>query len=209
MRVRGVDRRIQRREQRDQWSDLHEQRGWQLKRGQFRRRAFRFTARQAQPFASYKRLDDRDVPRARPHERIADGELGPDVTLGVRGAMNGAVGAESKGVAECACIALVSLHPRRARGVHRREARIGDDDSVAQRLQVPRDPLALRRGLEENARRRPVAEHRRESGPRRDDALFDEFSVRGQRAEPTLAFVEINPYRIHGAAGLPVELMRL
>jgi CRP-like cAMP-binding protein len=46
----------------------------------------------------------------------------------------------------------VETHP----GVHGREVRVGHDDLVAQRFQTPRHPLALRRGLEEDAGARPA-----------------------------------------------------
>ena len=35
--------------------------------------------------------------------------------------------------------------------------------------------------------------------------MLDELSVGRDRAELTLALMEIEPYRIHGASGLPVE----
>lgn len=48
-------------------------------------------------------------------------------------------------------VALVSLHLEAARGVHRGEIRVGDDDLVAKAFEVAGDPLALRGCFNEDA----------------------------------------------------------
>ena len=67
---------------------------------------------------------------------------------------------------------------------------------MARALEMPRDPLAFRTRLEENARRSAIAKHRREALATRHDALVGHGSVRSQDAELTLAFVQIHPYRV-------------
>lgn len=44
----------------------------------------------------------------------------------------------------------------------------------------------------------PLAEHRGEPLPAREDAAIEQFAVIGEKAELTLAFVAINSYAIHG-----------
>jgi hypothetical protein len=57
---------------------------------------------------------------------------------------------------------------------------------VAQPLQAAGDPLAAGRGLKENARPRPVAEHGGEALGLRVDPALDQFAVLGEDAD--LAF---------------------
>jgi len=92
-------------------------------------------------------------------------ELGAQVTPRIGDAMNLAIGADAEGFAQGARIPFVGLHLTRAAGVHRREARIGDDHGVPQRFQVPGDPLAFRRRLQQDARRRSAAKRRGEAFP--------------------------------------------
>ena len=63
---------------------------------------------------------------------------------------------------------------------------------------MPRHPLAFRRSLEEDPRRRPTPKDFRESCARRHEPPLDQFAVVGDDAELTLAFVKIQSYRIHG-----------
>src|SRR6266566_7987982 len=69
---------------------------------------------------------------------------------------------------------------------------------VAERLQVPRDPLALRARLEQDLRPRPTPEHRGEALAARDDPAFGDGPVLITEAELTLALVQIQSYDIHG-----------
>lgn len=112
--------------------------------------------------------------------------------------MGNAIHAQAEGLGQGARIALVGLHPTRPRGVHRRIVRIGDDHLVPQRLQMARDPLTLRRGLEQNPRRWPLTEDGGESVAGRRDPLFLHPAAVVERAELALVFVQIDPYAIHG-----------
>ena len=70
---------------------------------------------------------------------------------------------------------------------------------------MPRDPLALRRGLDENARWRSIAERRGEALPTCHHAAFADRAVISDGAELALALVQIKPYRIHG--GWPPDVV--
>jgi hypothetical protein len=70
---------------------------------------------------------------------------------GVRQAMDGTVGPQPAGVGQGPSVAAIGLDPSRASGVHRGEVRVGNDHLVAEPSQTPRHPLALGRGLEEDA----------------------------------------------------------
>jgi hypothetical protein len=158
----------------------------------------RIAARDPQPFAPHERFDERDVARARAHERIAHRELRAHLPLGVRSAMDLAIGAKLERLAQRARVASIRLHALRPRGVHRREAGIGDNDGMGQRLEMAGDPLALGRRLKENACRWSPAKDGGEPLATRDDATLDQFPVVGDDAQLALAFVEIDPYAIHG-----------
>ena len=95
------------------------------------------------------------------------------MALGIGEAMGGAVGAEQAGLGQGPGIASVGLHLARPRRIHGREVRVGDDDLVAERLQAPRDPLALGAGLEQDAGCRPTLEHVREALRLGADPLLD------------------------------------
>ena len=75
---------------------------------------------------------------------------------------------------------------------------------MAQRLEVARHPFALGTRLEQNPGAGPVSQHRGEPLPARDDAPLGDRTVLRLDRQLALAFVEIEPYRIHLAAGLPV-----
>src|SRR5690606_42023397 len=83
-------------------------------------------------------------------------------------------------------------------GIHRCEVRVGNDHLVADALEVPRGPLALGAGFEQDACTRQRPEHCSESiAARHDPALLDS-AVFVCNAELALAFVKIEPYRNHG-----------
>jgi hypothetical protein len=69
---------------------------------------------------------------------------------------------------------------------------------VAQLFEAARDPFALGARLEENARRRAIAQQWGEPLAARDDAPLFDAAVVVSDAELTLAFVQIQSYRIHG-----------
>src|SRR5947209_7860292 len=77
----------------------------------------------AAPLAPGQCADQRDVLGARPHERLADGQVRADVALLVRGAMRRAVCPEPASLAERAGVALVRLHLLATGGIHGREVR--------------------------------------------------------------------------------------
>src|SRR3569832_425092 len=84
--------------------------------------------------------------------------MSANISLLIGGAVRGAVGAEAASLAERAGVALVGLDLLAAGGVHGREVRIGDDHLVAELFEAACNPLALGRGLDEDARPWPVAE---------------------------------------------------
>ena len=86
------------------------------------------------------------------------------------------VRAQPQRLAQLAGVALVRLHALGAR-VHRREAGIGDDHGMAQRLQVTGNPLAFIRGLKQNTGGWPVAEDRGKPLAACDDAALDQLPV--------------------------------
>jgi hypothetical protein len=196
--IRGRDLCVERRPYRDERGEFreHVRRQWQCE--ELGDRVLGVPARNAQAFAPDERLDDRHVPGAGPHERIADDELRAEMALGIARPVDGSVRAELQRLAQCASIALVGLDPLRPRGIHRREARIGDDHRVAERFEMAGDLLALRRRLEQNPRGPPRPEGRSEPLPARSDPSLEQFPVLRHDAELALALVEINPYAIHG-----------
>lgn len=116
----------------------------------------------------------------------------------VRQAMCEAKGAEPARLHERSRIAAIGLRAPGARRIHRGEVRIRDKHLVPEPLQVPRHPLTLRTRLEQNARPRPMAEHRSESLARRGDPALLDRPVVVPNAELTLALVQREPYHIHG-----------
>jgi hypothetical protein len=99
---------------------------------------------------------------------IADAEAAAHLALGIGEAMRGAIGAEQVGVGEGARIAPIGRDPARAGGVHGGEVGVGDDDLMAELLETEGDPLAVGRGLDEDAR----------PGARAEDAAKGSGSVR-------------------------------
>ena len=91
---------------------------------------------------------------------------GPGHGAGHRRAGARAGGPQPRGFGQGPGIAAIGLHLTRAGGVHGGEVRVGHDDVVAQSLQAPGHPLALRRGLEEDARGRARPASRQSGGDR-------------------------------------------
>ena len=117
-----------------------------------------------------------------------------------RDAVRNPIRPETKRFRERARVAFVRLHPATPRGVHRRVIGIGDNDRMPECLEVPRHPFTFCCRLEQHARRRPLAQHRGESLATRHDATVRDRAVLGEDAELTLAFVQIESYRIHWLA---------
>src|SRR4051812_27032183 len=124
--------------------------------------------------------------------------MGPDITLAVGGAVGGAVGAEPARLAPGAGVPLVGLNAPGAGGVHGREVRVGDDHLGAEPFEVTGAPLALGRGFDEDARRRPLTQELVEALPLGLDAALDELAVFGQDADLTHVLVEVYSDVIHG-----------
>src|ERR1043166_1296677 len=111
--------------------------------------------------------------------------MSPDITLPVRRAVGRAVSAQAAGFAQRPRVPLVSLDAPVAGRVHGREVRVGDDDLVAQGFEVACAPLALGRGLDEDARRRPLTEELVEALPVGLDAALDQLALFGEDADLT------------------------
>jgi hypothetical protein len=80
-------------------------------------------------------------------------------------------------LAERAGVALIRLHLLAAGGVHGREVRVGDDHLVAEFFEAPGYPLALGRGLDEDARPWPYFEQCVETSSVGLDAALDQLAV--------------------------------
>ena len=189
---------VDRRQDREQGQEFGGERVRQVERGDPLRDELRFAGRHPEAIATDERLRQRDVAGPRPDQRLPHGELRAHVPPLDRDAMSDTIRAEAQRLGQRAGVALVGLHPTAAGRVHRRIVGIRDDDRVPQRLEVARHPLTLRGRLEQNARRRPIAEDRDEALARRGDTPLGHGAVRGEDAELTLALVEIDPYAIHG-----------
>ncbi len=103
------------------------------------------------------------------------------------------VGSKATCLAERPRVTLVGLDAALAGGVHGREVGVGDDDLVAQGFEVAGAPLALGRGLDEDARLRPAAEQGVEARPLGLDAALDESAVFGQDADLAGVLVDVYP----------------
>ena len=195
--IRSRDLRVQRPEQRDERGQFARQRRREFELGEPRHYPLTLSAGDAESIPPNERLGERDVTGPSPHERLPDGELRPDVPAGVGQSVRPAEGAQSARLGERPRIAPVGLHPPRARGVHRREVRVGDDHGEPQRLEVARDPLTLGAGLEEHSRGRQWPKDGGEAVVAGEDPLFPRGPVRREDAKLRLAFVQIQAYRIH------------
>src|SRR5262245_29956561 len=81
--------------------------------------------------------DERDVARPSPHQRIPDGEAGPDMALGIGEPVRGAVGPQPTGLGQGAGVAAVGLHLARASGIHGGEVRVGKEALLARPFKPP------------------------------------------------------------------------
>jgi hypothetical protein len=97
--------------------------------------------------------------------------------------MRAAVRADRARLTERARIATIGFHLAAAGRVHRGKVRVSDDHLVAQRFEAPRHPLALGRGLEQDARPRPAAQMLRERRAGRADPLLDKRALPRANAE--------------------------
>ena len=155
------------------------------------------TRRHAQPIASHQRFRQREVPRPRPHERIAHREFRAHMSARFGQARRQTPCARLARVHQRARVALVGLGASRAIGVHRRVVRVGHDHLVAQRFEVAGHPLAFRARLEQNTRSRSLTEHRGEPlTARRDSAVGDGAVVRLD-GPLSLALVQIQGDDLH------------
>jgi hypothetical protein len=117
---------------------------------------------------------DRACPR--PDHGVTDGQAAAHMPLGIGEPMRRAIGTKQAGVRQRAGISPVGRHLARAGRVHGREVGIGDDALVAQPLHAARDPLAVGRGLEHDARPGPLREHGREALGLGADPLLDQLA---------------------------------
>ena len=103
--------------------------------------------------------------------------------------MRSAVGAEQAGLGQGARVPAVGLHLAGARRVHRGEVWIGDDDLVPQRLETPRYPFTVGRGLDHDPRPAPTG-HRCEPLGLGSDPSLDQLAPLGRHHAVT-------PFRRH------------
>src|SRR5262249_30532596 len=82
-------------------------------------------------------------------------------------------------------------------------------DVVAERLQTPGHPLALRRGLEEDARRRSLPQHLGEAVWIGADPPFNQLAALGQDADLAFPLVQIDANMVHGWPPSPCATERV
>src|SRR5262249_49543170 len=121
-----------------------------------------------------------------------------DLTLAFAGAVRVTIGAKPAGVRECHGVAAVGLHAPAARGVHRREVRVGDNDFVAERLEAASYPLRLGHRFHQDAGPGPAAELRGESLPVGADPALDDLAGLRLDADLTIALVQVDANMVHG-----------
>src|SRR5216684_156790 len=93
---------------------------------------------------------------------------------------------------------VIGLHLARAGGVHGGEVRVGDHDVVSQRLETPRDPFTVRRGLDHDPRSGSTAEHGGEAFGLRPDPALDQLAPLGQETDLAFPLVDVDANMIHG-----------
>jgi hypothetical protein len=120
--------------------------------------------------------------------------------------MRPAVGAEHAGLGQGARVPAIGLHLARARRVHGGEVRVGDDDLMPQRLETPRDPFAVGRGLDHDPRPGSMAKHGREALWLRPNPALDQFTALGQDADLAFPLVDVDAHMIHGWSLLTAAL---
>ena len=112
--------------------------------------------------------------------------------------MRAVIRPEQAGIGQGARVSAIGLHLARARRVHGGEVRVGDDDLVPQRLETPRDPFTIGRGLDHDPRPRATAEHGREARGLRADPPLDQLSALGEDTELAVPLVDVDANMIHG-----------
>jgi len=136
-----------------------------------------------------KRPDEGNVSGSGAHDRVADGQAAAHMPLGIGQPMRRAVRPEQARLRQRAGVPAVRLHLAGPRRVQRREVGIGDDDLVPQLLETARPPLAVRRGLEQDPRPGPPAEHGREALGLGPDPLLDQLAPLGQNIQIWLSLL--------------------
>ena len=127
--------------------------------------------------------DHTDVPGAGAHQGVAYRQAPAHMALSIGEPTGGAVGPQPTGLGQRPGVAAIRLDLATAGRVHRGEVRVGDDHLVPQLFQTPRHPLALRRGLDENAGPGAVAQNLGEPLGRGADAPLDDLALRAQDAD--------------------------
>src|SRR5262249_50785739 len=106
-------------------------------------------------------------------------------------------------------IAAIGLDLASAGGVHGGEVRVGHDDVVAQSLQAPGHPLALRRGLEEDAGGRSLPQHLGEAAWIGADPPFNQLASLGHDADLAFPLMQIDANMVHGWPPYPCATERV
>ena len=112
--------------------------------------------------------------------------------------MSGAVGPEQAGLGQGPGIPPIGLDLARARRIHGREVRVGDDDLVAERLQAAGDPFAVGRGLDHNPGAGPGPEHGVKALRLGPDAPLDDLTALGEDVDLAFPFVHVDANMVHG-----------
>src|SRR5262249_47308883 len=131
-------------------------------------------------------------------QRLADPEAAAYLTLGVGEPVGGAVGAEQVGIGQGPRIASIRLDPACPGRVHRGEVGVSNDDLMPEPLETAGDPLAVGRGLDQDARPGSPTEHGGEALGLGADALLDQFAPLGQDTDLTSPLVDVDANMIHG-----------
>src|SRR6266481_9585705 len=142
--------------------------------------------------------DERDVARARPHEGVADPEAAAHVALGIREAMGGMIRAEQARFGQGTGIAPVDLDLAGPRRIHGCEVWVRDNHLVPERIETAGHPFAIGRGLDENPRPWPGAEHGREALGLGADAPLDNLTALGEDIDLAFLLVHVDANMVHG-----------
>jgi hypothetical protein len=102
------------------------------------------------------------------------------------------------GLSQHSDVASVGFDPSAPVAVHRAVVGFGDDHFVAQLLEMLRHPLALGRGLDEDAHPRPTPKYGRQSITRHRDTLIDHFACLANDPNLALCLVQVAGTILHG-----------
>jgi hypothetical protein len=164
----------------------------EVERGHSREEALGAPTPDPKAGAAHEGPGQRDRPRPRLRQFATDIQLRLHGPPRGRSPMGDAIAAPLARLCQGRHVPPIRLDAAAAVAIHRGEIRIGHDHLMAERLQVLRDPLTLRRRLEQNAHPRPAPEHGRQTLTRGRDPSIDDFTVLRHDSDLTFLLVKID-----------------